>query len=293
MFRVIFDSLTHTIPDGVVLNHETSRDFEATINFGKAKINLFINTYNWCITYPREIIHLALADITACFCFPQISAELMGAFECIVEKLNFISTSHVFGSNTFASSWEALRQAIQNVNSLFSEKRYGAKKHRKLLGTLKWQEDAPVKHGLAQVFACEMNPCVMKEEPCICTLLTANIYVDNILAAAAHKKIMEKLLAAITKAIFVVCGQPDIAIHQCPLFLEKWNRLIVGPKQIILGLIVNTNKMTVGITDKYIQQIQDLLNLWDPNCRLFKVNDMQKLIACTLRRGKQCPAVTM
>ncbi len=36
--------------------------------------------------------------------------------------------------------------------------------------------------------------------------------------------------------------------------------------------------MTVGITDKYIQQIQDLLNLWDPNCRLFKVDDMQQLI---------------
>ncbi len=103
----------------------------------------------------------------------------------------------------------------------------------------------------------------MKEEPGVCTLPLANIYVDDILAAAVHKKIMERLLAAIIYAIFVVCGQPDITVCQCLLLLEKWNELIVGPKQIILGLIVNTNKMTVGITDKYIQQIQDLLNLWD------------------------------
>jgi hypothetical protein len=41
--------------------------------------------------------------------------------------------------------------------------------------------------------------------------------------------------------------------------------------------------MTFVIFDKYIQQIQDLLNLWDPTCRLFKVNNMQKLIGKLVR----------
>ncbi len=107
--QVIFDSLTQTIPDKVVLNHKTSKDFEAIINFGKTKINLFINIFNWRITYPREIIHLALADTTACFCFPGIAADLTGAFKKLAEKLYFISISHVFRSNTSASSWEALQ----------------------------------------------------------------------------------------------------------------------------------------------------------------------------------------
>jgi hypothetical protein len=97
---------------------------------------------------------------------------------------------------------------------------------------------------------------------------------------------MERLFAAIIKAIFVVCGQPNIVICQCLLLLDKWNELKVGPKQIILGLIVGTNKMTVGFTDKYIQQIWDLLNLWGPNCRLFKVNDMQKLIRKLAQLGE-------
>jgi hypothetical protein len=50
----------------------------------------------------------------------------------------------------------------------------------------------------------------------------------------------------------------------------------MGPGQIVLGLIVDTNKMTVVITNEYIEKVQVLLSLWDPNKRFFKVNDMKK-----------------
>ena len=66
-FRVIFDSLTQTSPDKVVLYHETTTDLEAEIHFGQAKLKFFINIYNWRVSYPMETIYLALADITACF----------------------------------------------------------------------------------------------------------------------------------------------------------------------------------------------------------------------------------
>jgi hypothetical protein len=49
------------------LNHETSTDSEAVIEFGQAKTRLLINIYNWRVSYLDEIIYLALADITACF----------------------------------------------------------------------------------------------------------------------------------------------------------------------------------------------------------------------------------
>ncbi len=52
--------------------------------------------------------------------------------------------------------------------------------------------------------------------------MTANIYVDDILAAAALWDNMIKLLAAIIEAIFLVCGTLDVAVCQCPLSLEKW-----------------------------------------------------------------------
>jgi hypothetical protein len=119
--------------------------------------------------------------------------------------------------------------------------------------------------------------------------LEANIYVDDILAAAAFKEHMIRLLAATIEAIFLVCGLPDIAVHQCPLSLEKWFELIVGPRQIVLGLLVDTDKMMVSLTNEYIQQVQKLLDLWDPNRRKFKAGNMQKLAGKLARLDEGAP----
>jgi hypothetical protein len=99
-FRIIFDSSTQASPDKAVLNHVTTTNLEANINFGRAKTNLFINIYNWRVSYPNEIIYLTLADITACFRFLRISADVTGAFGFMAEVYYFLSIIHVFGSNT-------------------------------------------------------------------------------------------------------------------------------------------------------------------------------------------------
>ncbi len=106
-YWVIFDSSKQTSPDEVVLNHVTPTDLEAPIDFGTAKLKLLSNIYNWRVSFPNEVIYLALADITVCFRFPRISADVAGAFGFLAETFYFASTSHVFGSNTLASSWEA------------------------------------------------------------------------------------------------------------------------------------------------------------------------------------------
>jgi hypothetical protein len=106
-YRVIFDSLTQKSPDEIVLNHVTPTDLKAPVDFGTAKSKLHSNIYNWQVSFPNEVIYLALADITACFHFPRISVDVAGAFGFLAETFYFASTSHVFGSNTSASSWEA------------------------------------------------------------------------------------------------------------------------------------------------------------------------------------------
>ncbi len=119
--------------------------------------------------------------------------------------------------------------------------------------------------------------------------LTANIYVNDILGTLAFKEYVIRLLAAIIEAIFVVCGRPDVAVRQCPLSLKKWNKLTVRTRQIVLGLVVDTIKMTVGIMPEYLQQVRDLLSNWDSNKRLFKVGNMQKLVGKLARLGKGTP----
>ena len=209
-----------------------------------------------------------------------------GAFGFIAKYLYFISTSHVFGSNTSASSWEAFRRAIQNLIPVLSQRNDLTRKHSKLINMVKWQDEKET--IICRAHPCNINQGVLddlgKVKP-----LEANIYVDDILAAAAFKENMMRLLAATIEAIFLVCGQPDIAVGQCPLSLEKWFESIVGPRQIVLGLLVDTDKMTVSLTDEYIQQVWNLLDLWDPDRRTFKVGDMQKLVGKLACLGEGAP----
>jgi hypothetical protein len=65
--------------------------------------------------------------------------------------------------------------------------------------------------------------------------------------------------ATLIEAIFVVTGKSDTTAGQCPLAMDKWEELIIGPLQKILGLIINTYKHTVGIPDHYVH-IPLLLN---------------------------------
>jgi hypothetical protein len=89
---------------------------------------------------------------------------------------------------------------------------------------------------------------------------------------------MKMVLAATIEAIFVVMGEPDVTARQCPLAMDKWLELVISPKQTMLGLIIDTNRLTVAIPTKYLQEVLDLLNsTWHPNRRCFKVSEAQKL----------------
>ena len=103
-----------------ILNEITPTEFEAVIDFGKSKMRLLITIYNWRVSYPLKRIYLVLADITACFHFPKIHADVTGAFGFMAEGLYFLATSMVFGSNTSASSWEPFRRAIQSLIPIYS-----------------------------------------------------------------------------------------------------------------------------------------------------------------------------
>jgi hypothetical protein len=61
--------------------------------------------------------------------------------------------------------------------------------------------------------------------------------------------------------------------------MDKWLELVIGPKQTMLGLIIDTNRLTAAIPAKYLQEVLDLLNsTWHPNRHCFKVSEAQKLM---------------
>jgi hypothetical protein len=60
----------------------------------------------------------------------------------MAEKMYFLATSMVFGSNTSTSSWESFRRAIEALISEYSMRSDLIKKHKNLLDMLVWEDDS-------------------------------------------------------------------------------------------------------------------------------------------------------
>ncbi len=85
--------------------------------------------------------------------------------------------------------------------------------------------------------------------------LPARIYIGNALILATSKESMEQVLVSLIKVIFVVMGAPDTSVCQCSLAMDKWEKLQVAPIQTMLGLVIDTNRMTVSVPDDYVKSI--------------------------------------
>ncbi len=113
---------------------------------------------------------------------------------------------------------------------------------------LKWEE-IDTSAELTLTFSCTIN-CGIMDDAGNWMDLPACIYVNDALMLALNIDHMKIVLAATIEAIFVVMGELDVAVRQCPLAMGKWLELVIGPKQTMLGLIINANRLTVAIPAK-------------------------------------------
>ncbi len=140
----------------------------------------------------------------------------------------------VFGLTASASSWEAFRQAIKALMKVFANRPDLVVRHKKFIDMLKWEEiDTSAK--LTPAFSCTINPGIM-DDAGKRRDLPACRYVDDALMLALDADHMKMVLAATIEAIFIVMGELDVAVRQCPLAMDTWLELVIGPKQTMLGL---------------------------------------------------------
>ncbi len=78
------------------------------------------------------------------------------------------------------------------------------------------------------------------------------IYVNNALMLALDDDHIKMVLAAKIEAIFVAMGEPNVKVRQCSHAMDKWLELVISPKQTMLGLIIDTNRLTIAIPAKYL-----------------------------------------
>jgi hypothetical protein len=274
--RIIWNRLTVIRPTDIVMNQVTPVTQEAPVMFGHVKSQIYMDIYNTRISYPTATILLGLADVKACFRYPRIHADLTGAFSFIADGLYYLAMGMVFGSTASASSWEAFRQAIEALTKGLANRPDLVVRHKTFIDMLKWEE---IDHSakLTPAFSCTIN-CGIMDNAGNRIDLPARTYVDNALMLALDVDHMKMVLAAMIKAIFMVMGELDVTVRQCPLAMDKWLELVIGLKQTMLGLIIDTNRLTIAIPAKYLQEVLDLINsTWHLNRRCFKVSEAQKL----------------
>jgi hypothetical protein len=207
-----------------------------------------------------------MADVKACFRFPCIHADLTGAFGFLAGGYFNLATAMVSRSTASASSWEPFRRTIQALTVVYAHCHDLIKKHRKFLDMISWAPLDPAP-DLAKAVPCWINTGVLNNQG-MKVPLPARIYVDDALTLATSKKSMEQVLASLIEAIFVVMGAPDTSAHQCSLAMDKWEILQVAPIQTMLGLVIDTNRMTVSVPDDYIQSVCLLIvSTWHTHCQ--------------------------
>jgi hypothetical protein len=90
--------------------------------------------------------------------------------------------------------------------------------------------------------------------------IPARIYVDDALLLVHSKWQILMKLAALIMAISVVIGEPDTMVRQCPLAMDEWEELVIGPVQTMLGLVIDTYQLTVSIPSNHVNRVLLLLN---------------------------------
>jgi hypothetical protein len=289
--RVVWDGSTKRSPLDVVMNEVTPATYEAEVTFGDTKRKFLTDLYNLRISNPSSMILLALADVKACFRFGCIHPDLTGVFGFLADGFYNLATAMVFGSNTSASSWEPFRRAIESLSAKFSSRRDLVRKHKKFLDMLRWSDDINHPGPFVKAHACVVNTGSRdlsgNEKP-----RPARVYVDDALMAAIGRENMERMLAATIEAIFIVMGDVNEALRQCPLAMDKWQELVVGPRQVVLGLTVDTRTMTVAITSEYLKEVAQIIkSTWHVHRRRFHASEAQQLVGKLARMAEAAPWV--
>lgn len=275
--RLIWDGSSRKFWYESTMNMITPMDNELEVSFGDTFTKLCTWIWNLRITYPNEDILLAFVDISSCFRFPRIAADLAGAFGFIVGTCFFAANAGVFGSVGSASWWEPYRLAIAAIAQACFLYPGLVEKYANLLGLVHFDKEAPPNTTFVQARSCGLNTGVI--DPLGSRLPTPHlIYVDDNLLAEVHSQ-MPQALASAFEGAFKVMGIPTPILRPIAVALEKLEELLVSYRQILLGLDVDTRAMTVSITSQYRNEVLSLLqSTWHVHRKTFTVKEMELLV---------------
>ena len=83
-------------------------------------------------------------------------------------------------------------------------------------------------------------------------------------------------MAAGIEAIFILLGRSDLSKRQDPILFEKMEEMMSYFNKV-LGQVVNTRKLEVGVPSAFVAMIRQLLKPFHSERKSFTVKEMEKL----------------
>ena len=287
--RLVWDGSTKRSHDDIVMNELTPTDLEAMITFGAMYMAYLTWIWNLRITFPDVDIFLGFIDISSCFRWPRIFPCLVGAFGFIIGSIFYAANAMVFGSVASASSWEPFRRAIAALASSYGRDDNILAKHMDMLQQINIHSptiDGPDTQGITPATPCTINKGVAKGPDKKLISTPHFIYVDDDLIADTAPR-LPYTLANIIHAIYSVMGWPEPLVRPTPVAEDKWLLLHLRTRQVLLGLVFDTRKMTVEISDEFRAEALSLLrSSWHKNRVSFTVHEIEILIGKLARLGQ-------
>lgn len=282
----MWDGSTKWAPHEITMNEITPTHNEAAVTFGYVHMAFMIWIYNLRITFPDEEILLAYLDITACFRWPKINPDLIGAFGFVACGFYFLANAMVFGSTTSASSWEPFRRGIQGLATFYFADKTLKLRHKKWLDMVRWSSPPDESVRYVQALPCELNVGIIDDATGEPRRTPHFIYVDDDILADTRSRMPDTLAAGI-QAIFDVLGWPMLALRAIALSVKKWKLLEVAHLAVLLGLVFDTRQLEVGITDEYREEVLQLMETtWHDDREAFTVAEIEQLIGKLGRIGQ-------
>lgn len=279
--RQIFDGSKRYNPHCASLNMMTSTRFgtEDECLFGSVRERIYARIYNLRATYSDDDIIIHANDVKSCFRQLKLHPDIMGAFSYIIADQLFLSCGLPFGTDFSPQQWEPIRQILEILAEHLFEDSSLLQKHAQYLDQMVFDSD------LGNESASPYTRAVLdSQNPGVRTGGTDSstphmFYVDDdVYSEVFHVGRVKQAAAASIEAVFIMLGESDLERRQDPISFDKMIEMSVSYLNKILGHIINTRTLTVGVPDDFLgQMVESLSTTWGPHRKQFTVKEAAEL----------------
>lgn len=258
--RLVFDGSFTPLYNSICINMLTNKENEPEIKFQYTWIKHMTRIWNLRLTYPHDEIFLMADDVAGAFRHCKYNPEIISAFMFNLCDTLCVSTGQNFGTNFAPSNWEAFAKVREYLAEHLYDDPNINQKHKDLLSLVHVEREPYHFHSFTKARYCSKNRGVCGPTGWAVKTPHHMFVDDNLLADVEHR--LMRALAAGFEALFIIFGQPDEAKRKSAIAMDKLLDTTMSHKQVQLGMLVNTRKMTYVRDPKKIAILKEDVRIW-------------------------------